>query len=352
MPDPVAAAPVTEQSSQNDEDAAVVNVDKGAKEAKPVSDAPPATPAKKRFSVSEDGKFKAALKIKGKDQELDYDEETLVRDLQRGRYMSQEREEIEKRALGIAAEKEQAQAHINQSKALLEALKDPVQARQIYKAIGIDPVGHAKAWAKEYVEEQELDPRERAYRERERALAEKEEKYQKDEQLKAQEEETRQLESSKEQFATRLLGALKKSGFESDSAAGNVAVQRLAFKLRNSLKANLETTDEDLVESLREDYKQEHQSLYKMSSGKDLFELLGDDNLKKVNEYALSMVNGPKTLASPSAPGKKAPEASLFEGFKTAEEYFEHLRMQANAEEQEAERQQFEAEMAKMKAGN
>ncbi len=292
-------------------------------------------------------KVKRQFKLYGKDVEKEMDDDEYHATAQKGMAFNKLKEESEKaiakERADLAKERAEAAKEREQAKEALKALSDPRRAKEILKALGVDSNAHAKEWLKEYIEEKELEQKDpeklellRAKRELDKLKADQEERT-KAEEAKAYEAEVQNEMAS---LGKRVSGALKKAGFEDfQGDEVNETVKRLVFKMMVATQNGEDISDDEMVEGLKDEYRKEHTRLYKSSGGKDLYEMLGEEGVKKVNAYALSLSKPTATSRSSGQPGQKEKNGNL--SFKSASEraaYMEKLREIALKEEEERER--------------
>jgi hypothetical protein len=315
-----------------------VSGDGGVRSTKAAAEGDETPPAK--------AKTKRQFKLYGKDVEKDMDDDEYHATAQKGMAFNKLKEESDK-----AVAKERAEAKKDRDEAAkvrkeaeeaLKALTDPRRAKEILKALGVDSNAHAKEWLKEYIEEKELEQKDpeklellRAKRELDKMKADHEERT-KLEEAKAHEAE---VQTEMVNLGKRVSGALKKAGFEDfQGDEVNETVKRLVFKMMVATQNGDDISDDEMVESLKDEYRKEHTRLYKSAQGKDLYEMLGEEGVKKVNAYALSLSKPTATVGSRGqGPAEKKGNLS----FKNADErraYMEKLAEVAREEEDARER--------------
>jgi hypothetical protein len=287
----------------------------------------------------ETGKFlpkKRKFKVKGKEVEVEYKtEEEELRDLQRGRYMAQEREEADKERAEARKDKEEAHALKSQMAELLRMLRDPKQARQVYKQLGADPTEVSKAMLQDWLEEQQMTPEQRELAELKRWKAEQAEAQEKAKKESETAEMTRMEEEQFDLIGKRLYGALQKMGIPPGSPEASEAVKRMAWKMEqaNARKQDLDVSDDVLLDSLREDYRNEHKTFYSKLSGQELFEMLGEEGLKKVSEYSAGRQKTPGTIQRGGKAPATANGAPKFKSLKETLAHYEKLALDEQAKQ-------------------
>lgn len=278
--------------------------------------------------------FKKKLKTKSGEKEVEYKtEEELVRDLQRGRYMAEEREAAAKERTEAAKERAEAKAQKEAVAELLTMLKDPRQAKQVYRHLGVDPTEMSKAMLKEAIEEQAMTPAERELAElkawREQKLQEEQEAQQKQDAEKLTRAEQEQLDY----YGNVITNVLKKVGISPASGEATEAARRIAWKIEQQLMHEEDLSEDELADAYMEDLRSEHTSLFKGAEGRALFEMLGEDGLKKVNEYAASRLKKTPSVLKPSPGGAKGTqEVMKFKNKAEREAYWSKLEEIAERE--------------------
>ncbi len=276
-------------------------------------------------------KYKLKLNVYGKEEEKEYTEEEIVKDMQKGRAASKIREEAARERAQVQQEQQQIAQEREQYRQLITALKDPVTARQILKHVG-NPIEQMSQQAlQEYVDYQNLTPEQRELQELRSWRSQEEQRQQKAQHEQQQAQFEREVEQHKQQFASTIVGAMQKLGIsEQDARSSREVAQRLAFKLQSANQVGYQPTAEELAEELMDDMKEEHRSFYGKLPGEQIFNMWGEDGLKKAQEYATSRIKQVPSVGNPPPPAEGQAPLGIktlkdFKGPNARQEYFEYV---------------------------
>lgn len=324
--DTTAAAPVADSGGTPDTgttaDTNTTSVDASSGSA-PVS-ATETHPSPQEKATAEAKKYKYKLKINGQDEEVEYDEPTLVKELQKSRAASKIREEAARLRQEAQQEAAKVEQERQQFKQIVEALKNPQTARQLLRQIGTPMEALAQTELEDFIKQQQMTPEQRELHELRNWRKQQEETFQRQQQEQQQREYEAQVQAFQEQFSSRIVGAMTKLGLtEADARASGEVAQKLAFKLQQAIDAGYDMTPDELAEELREDIRESHRVLYGKLPPNELFSLFGEEGLKKAQEYATSRVpqvpsvdNPPKSAAAPTSEVPK---------FRTRQEWLDYV---------------------------
>lgn len=199
-----------------------------------------------------------------------------------------------------------------QSEQFISQLKDKSQAFALLEKMGHDPRALAEEFLLERMRESMADPKDLKLSKLERELAaEREEK------LAAKAEQQRQqmerdVERHKQQLSKSIVDTLEKS----DLPKNENTVKRMAYYMHRALGLGYEISPQEALESVRNDYLEEHKSLLGQLDGEKLAQLLGNDFVKKIRNWDVGRVkNFDRTAKAPTAqaqPRKKEVKKQSF----------------------------------------
>jgi hypothetical protein len=282
-------------------------------------------PTPQQKATEEAKKYKYKLNIKGQEEEVEYDEQSLVKELQKARAASKIREEAARYRQEADQEKAQIAQEREQFKQIVEALKNPQSARQLLRQIGTPLEELSKAELEDYIQQQQMTPEQRELQQLRSWKQQQEHYQQQQEQQRQQQEYEQQVQAAQEQFAGRIVAAMTKLGLsENDARSSGELAQRLAFKLEQALNAGYsDITPDELAEEVLQDLQEQHRVLYGKLPGDKIFQMWGEEGLKKAQQYATSRV--PQVPSVDNPPKKAAtgplPAGAALPSFKTRQEW-------------------------------
>jgi hypothetical protein len=276
------------------------------------------------------------------------DEDTLLKLAQKGRYADKTMQET-------AAQRKQVEG-------VIQALKDHPGRAILNKALGHSPVNALKSVIQaaledgqsvaeikkllseqmyEFIQEENLDPKERENRDLKKRLAAIE-----DEKKAKAEEETsaireKMTNEARERITADIVGALQDSGLPKTT----FTVRRMAYYLDQGRKLVQEyaakgvkvdpINAKSVIQFVRKDYESALREMYGSADADTLIKLLGDENVKKIRGRDVELLRGgstppaaPKSSNSapterPTKPGNSKKSSKDF--FKQAEERIRNL---------------------------
>lgn len=236
----------------------------------------------------EPAKEKKKYKVKDGDDELEVDEDEVVRGYQRARAANRKFEEA-------SQVKKQVESFVQALKA------NPWQALQ---QLGIDPDEAAYSRVKTKIEREMMSPEEiRAQKEREEYELDREElkKYKEQEaKVKFEQEKARAFDSYAKKFTQALEAA--------DIPRSPFTVKRMAEYERQARQAGYELTAQELGELVKEDFHGERSPAYETMNGKQLINYLGTGAVEKIREEILRQAQPKATSEQGSfTPAQKKP---------------------------------------------
>ena len=286
----------------------------------PDAQATSATPTPEAVKQAEKRRYK--LNVYGKEEEVEYDDETITKELQKARAASKTREEAAKERQEVERMRAEYAQKDQQIKQIFDLLKNPSTARQILRQLGTPVEELGREELEEYVKYQQMTPEQRELHELRQEKAQRAEQERVWKEQQAQREYQEQVQAAQERFSGTIVAAMGKLGLsETDARASSEIAQRLAFKLEQSLALGEPLSPDDLAEELREDMREQHRILYGKLPGEQLFGLLGEDALKKAHEYAAKRVpQVPSVDNPPRQEGQQTPGNGIPK-FKTKKEF-------------------------------
>jgi hypothetical protein len=220
--------------------------------------------------------IKIKLKLDKEEREMEFDEPTLKMRLQKGLVADKRFEEAHRKEQDV-------QRIAKELKETYSKLSDK-QARKIaLEELGINPLQFAEELMLEYLEEEGMSDQDRKMRDLENFKAKREQEI-----LQQQEEEQRQLEQQEQQqyykeIDDTITQVLKTEGIDKNLET----VERIIQYLRSAQRAGYDMSVPEIVEKLKEDGSNYYKSFVKSATPEKLAEMLGEEMLKKVNDYYL-----------------------------------------------------------------
>lgn len=254
------------------------------------TDSPAPTPAQ----VAE---AKRIFKLKVNGKEYERDEETLQKEWQLREASDQKfREAAELRA---ATEKREEEI-----KEVIKMLKENPKAALTHKAIGVDLRKFAEDVLAEALEEELMDPREKAIRDRERALEAKEAIEAQKVAKQAQLEQQAVAEAQFEKMKALVQQTIDKTGLPKN----NTTFKRIVSYLQaTEHRGELPSADELAMAVVEEDKSYFNVAVKEMTP-EQLAGFLGEDRLKVLREWDLKRLKQPAQSAKPQEQPKASPK--------------------------------------------
>jgi len=221
---------------------------------------------------------KERLKVNGEEIEVDY--ETMKRDYQL-------RKASDKKFMEASNKEKQVMEFIN-------ALRSNPKALLKNPNLGIDIRTVAEEILAEHLEEDMMDPRDRELKKYKQMIAEREEQ----ERIAREEQEQQRVSELKEKYAldysNQIVETLKSSGLPKTEHT----VKRMAYYMHQAVSNGYDLKPQDLAELVRQDYINEHKSLYGAMDEDVLMKMLDSDVIKKIRKAEQKRLNSgnlPKT---------------------------------------------------------
>ncbi len=227
--------------------------------------------------------IKLKLKLDKREEEREFDHDTLTRTVQKGLVADRRFEE--------AARKEQEVRKLaNDLQDKYSKLSDKQARKLALQELGIDPIQLAEELMSEYLEEQSLTAEQRRIKELEafqKQKQEEEEAYRK--QLEQQQEMQAQQNYYKEIDET-ISQVLETEGIQKNLEV----VERIIQYMRAAHKTGVEITVPEIVSKLKNDGTNFIKSFVQNKNVEQLAVLLGEDMLKEINNHYLKQRVGGK----------------------------------------------------------
>lgn len=251
---------------------------------------------------------KEKLKVNGEEIEVDY--ETMKRDYQM-------RKASDAKMREAADLKKQAIEIVNALRTNpKEFLKNP--------NLGIDIRTVAEEILAEELEEELMDPRDRELKKYKKMIEEQQEQ----ERLAKEEQEQRTISELREKYAqdysNQIVETLKTSGLPKTEHT----VKRMAYYMHQAVSNGYDLKPQDLAEMVRQDYINEHKSLYGAMDEDILMKMLDSDVIKKIRKAEQKRLNSgnlpktPKNQPDIQVVKKKSPQSKKM----TVNEWKERLK--------------------------
>lgn len=204
------------------------------------------------------------FKVKVDGQELEVDEKELLRGYSHQKAANKILQE------GKAAHK--------QATEFIEMMKDPQQALKVLNKLGHDPRALAEKYLIEQLEDEMMDPRDKALREAQNRLKsiDESERLQKQAIQKAHHDEM--VKKHMENYEQSFIQTLQKA----EVPANKYTVGEMAKYIGRAAKIGFEMTTDEAAQLVKQDIKQAQLSLIGNADGETLLKLFGDDVANKM----------------------------------------------------------------------
>lgn len=227
--------------------------------------------------------IKLKLKLDKREEEREFDQESLTRTVQKGLVADRRFEE--------AARKEQEVRKLaNELQDKYSKLTDKQARKLALQELGVDPIQFAEELMQEYLEEQSLTAEQRRIKELEAFQKQKqreEEEYQR--QIEQQKEMQAQQKYFKELDDT-ITQVLQTEGIEKNLEV----VERIIQYMRAAHRVGQDISVEEIVSKLKNDGANFYKSFVPNKDVERLAQFLGEDMLKEINNYYLKKRVGGK----------------------------------------------------------
>lgn len=257
-------------------------------------------------SKTETAAEKRRYKVKIDKDELEVDEDELIRGYQL-------RKASDKR-FQTASEKEK---QIEEIIAIMRT--DPRRALS-HPDINVNIREFAEKVLAEELEEELMDPKEKELRalRKERDAAHEKLKAREEEERKAKEEAT--IAQYTETYAKEIPAAITKFGLPVNPGVTN----RVRDYMLAALDHGYEASALEVMPYVKEEYINEIKSMFSVGDAQVLADLLGEEGMKKVRTFDLSRLKNPKGMVPSEQPPEKAETKA--KKVKSTDAYFEELR--------------------------
>lgn len=227
--------------------------------------------------------IKLKLKLDKREEEREFDQESLTRTVQKGLVADRRFEE--------AARKEQEVRKLMQDlQENYTKLTDKQARKMALEQLGINPVELAEELMLEYLEEQSLTAEQRRIRELE---AFQKQKQQEEEEYRRQLEQQHEMQAQQKYFKEiddTITQVLQNEGIEKSLEV----VERIIQYMRAAHRVGEEITVPEIVSKLKNDGTNFIKSFVQNKDVERLANILGEDMLKEINNYYLKKRVGGK----------------------------------------------------------
>ncbi len=227
---------------------------------------------------------KRLLKVKVDGQELEVDEDEVIRDYGKGR----------------AADKkfQEAASMRKEAVSFIEALKkDPISVLNNPK-LGLNLREIAETHLLSILEDEMMDPKDRELKTLKREKQTWEEREKQEAEAKKEKELAELTQNYREEYEKSFQTCLESSGLPKTP----YTVKRLAYYMNEGMKRGMDLKPDDVVSIVKEEYLEEQKSLFGSLDGESLLKLLGEDLAKKIRKYDTSRVAKPSLVGKDSQP--------------------------------------------------
>lgn len=254
------------------------------------------------------------FKVKIDGQELEVDEEELLRGYQTTKSAQQKFNE--------------ASLLRKQSEEFIRLAKSDPRKLLTHPGIGIDLQEFANSILAEQYEEQLLSPEEKELRNLRNQLAEFENQ-KKEAEARAQQEELDKYTAMYEQeYTEKIIGALETSGLPKTE----YTVKKIAEKMLIAAERGLDVEPADVIQFVKADYMNDIKTLFGAANEDIIMQLLGDDITKKVLKGSMKKIKSKAPVSTPSRitePTKPSTGKSNENKFISREEWMAKIRENA-----------------------
>ena len=227
--------------------------------------------------------IKLKLKLDKREEEREFDQESLTRTVQKGLVADRRFEE--------AARKEQEVRKLaNELQDKYSKLTDKQARKLALQELGVDPIQFAEELMQEYLEEQSLTAEQRRIKELE---AFQKQKQREEEEYRRQIEQQQEMQAQQKYFKEiddTITQVLQNEGIEKNLEV----VERIIQYMRAAHRVGQEITVEEIVSKLKNDGTNFIKSFVQNKDVERLANLLGEDMLKEINNYYLKKRVGGK----------------------------------------------------------
>jgi len=172
--------------------------------------------------------------------------------------------------------------------------QDPRKALQEF---GHDPLLFAQQMLEDYLKEQEMSPEQKELNELRKFKEEQEKTKTEQEESKKQMEFQAAVDARKAELETNVLEAMDKVGLWKDVSTA----QKMAEYMLEALDAGMDLTPEMAARLVKQDMQTSSKAMYGNLTGQQLFEILGEEGIKKVKEFDIGRVKTPSSATKSEA---------------------------------------------------
>lgn len=255
--------------------------------------------------VVEETPSKPRFKVKVDDQELEVDEDELLRGYQLSKASNKRFEE----AARIRKEAEQQAAAIKQHTAtILQGLREaPVET---LAALGIDVDDMSETYVASKLQRAMMDPKERELMDTKERLKQYEQQQQAYQSKIEQEKYQKEVEALTHEFDTKIHQAL----MASDLPKTPYTAHRVADILLAAAENDIDLDPADVVPKVYEELRTGLSQVAGKLSGEDLINFIGPEAMARIRKADVSRLKNPRNEASssyePRSSGNKGPRKS------------------------------------------
>lgn len=227
--------------------------------------------------------IKLKLKLDKREEEREFDQESLTRTVQKGLVADRRFEEAARKEQELRKRELELQDKFSK-------LSDKQSLKKALQELGVDHVQLAEELMQEYLEEQSLTAEQRRIRELE---AFQRQKQQEEEEYRRQIEQQQEMQAQQKYFKEiddTITQVLQNEGIEKNLEV----VERIIQYMRAAHRIGQEITVEEIVSKLKNDGTNFIKSFVQNKDVERLANLLGEDMLKEINNYYLKKRVGGK----------------------------------------------------------
>lgn len=182
-----------------------------------------------------------------------------------------------------------------------EAAEIRKQTEQFMEALKADPLSVlgdsrlpinrkelAEKWLLAELEQEMMDPRDRALQEKEAQLKQYQSKEQEAKQAAENERTNQQREIKRQEISQLFSKAMEASALSKDPETAAMAMRDMAFMMRAAKERGIEVSADELAKHAETKYQKAMYALANTLEGEDLISFLGDDVIKKIRKADLA----------------------------------------------------------------
>jgi hypothetical protein len=208
---------------------------------------------------------------------------------------------------------------------LIHALKTNPREVLSHPALGHDMRKMIEDWMLEFIETDNLDPKEKENRELKHKIKKAEEKEKADAEREQQMEVARLTEQFHVTYQKEIIEALETSGLPKTSET----VKSIAGYLKQALKHGAKLHAKDVVDLVRQDYQKKFKSLFGEADAESLVAMFGEEFAEKIRKHELKKLKATGKVPEKQAEGGSTPKADKR---LSKEEWKEMIRKRAESD--------------------